>query len=260
MTFDDLINLVRAHDFARIEQIIAEGTDLSLLISGSEPTSGWTLLKEAVGQDDAQIVQLLIDTGADVNREDADGWTPVFNAALDANIPIIRLLLLNGADINHRDNTGDSPLRCVMVSCDFRKTPEEAPLYTETIKFLCEQGANANSLSIDGSSVLMMAVTQQCLEAVQYLISKKADVNVSDEDGWTALMWAARKGSRDIATLLVDNGAVLDAQNVIGNTALIIASMHGHDEVMHYLIAAGADENVANSDSETYKDWIHYED
>ena len=41
---------------------------------------GWTLLLQAVAGGHKEIVELLIDNGADVNGKDKLGWTPLFES------------------------------------------------------------------------------------------------------------------------------------------------------------------------------------
>lgn len=54
-----------------------------------------------------KIVQLLVTSGADVNRVDADGRTPLFWVGC---AKIVRILLAAGADANIPDRYGCSPL------------------------------------------------------------------------------------------------------------------------------------------------------
>lgn len=58
----------------------------------------------------ADIIQLLIDQGADVNVRDGKGKTPLHCAAVTANLECMRTLLENGADANLMDGDGNTPL------------------------------------------------------------------------------------------------------------------------------------------------------
>ena len=60
---------------------------------------------EKVSQDHFDCVQLVIDSGADVNKVNTGGWTALMMASLDGRLDIVHLLLDSGASVN--------------VTCDF---------------------------------------------------------------------------------------------------------------------------------------------
>ncbi|KAI1132547.1 ankyrin repeat-containing domain protein [Nemania abortiva] len=60
------------------------------------------------GQD--QIVQLLLEYGADANSKDASGSTPLHKAAEKNHVAVVRLLLDSNADPEAIDNSGSTPL------------------------------------------------------------------------------------------------------------------------------------------------------
>uniref|UniRef100_A0A914MRL2 SH3 domain-containing protein n=1 Tax=Meloidogyne incognita TaxID=6306 RepID=A0A914MRL2_MELIC len=63
-------------------------------VSNSE---GLTALHYAICASNHDIVQFLVENGADVNALDVDGWTPLHCAASCGNLPMIRLLIEYGA-------------------------------------------------------------------------------------------------------------------------------------------------------------------
>jgi small GTP-binding protein len=56
------------------------------------------------------IVKLLLEKGASVNRSNKQGDTPLMEAVKIRSIPIIKILLENGADVNAKNQNGNSPL------------------------------------------------------------------------------------------------------------------------------------------------------
>lgn len=59
--------------------------------------NGWTALMFAIDNNDANVVDTLIENGADVNFETPDGLTPLRFARMNGNEKIISLLLKAGA-------------------------------------------------------------------------------------------------------------------------------------------------------------------
>jgi peptidoglycan/LPS O-acetylase OafA/YrhL len=75
-----------------------------------DPSFGVTALSWAALEGRAEIVELLIEAGADVNAKNRDGATPLHAAAFMGQLEVAQLLLENGADISAKTYNGDTPL------------------------------------------------------------------------------------------------------------------------------------------------------
>lgn len=62
----------------------------------------------AASSSHADVVRLLVRSGADVNERDACGWTPVMWAINCGNLPLVSFLLSYGADVDAKTNKGAS--------------------------------------------------------------------------------------------------------------------------------------------------------
>ena len=65
----------------------------------------------------AEIAQLLLEHGADINGGGSDhnifsryAWTPLMDATIKNDLERVKLLLNRGADVNHQDRCGESAL------------------------------------------------------------------------------------------------------------------------------------------------------
>ena len=57
-----------------------------------------------------QVLKLLIEHQADLNRPDCDGNTPLHAASMFGRFKLVSLLIQNHADINARNARGETPL------------------------------------------------------------------------------------------------------------------------------------------------------
>ena len=122
-------------------------------------------------------------------------------------------------DINALDSRGWTPL---MYATQFVPSPE-------SIKAILDAGANPNSRSGTGETVLMIALTgqQTHLEWIRALITAGAEVNAQDPEGHTALTLAVQRfaipegrPSSEIISILRAGGARTDLRDNHGMTAL----------------------------------------
>lgn len=83
----------------------------------SSDSSGMTPLTAAASNPEADMTRLLLESGAQVDRRDADGRTPLSYAAeRNSNVEVIRLLLDAGADPLAAGPSGRTPLAYAAAS------------------------------------------------------------------------------------------------------------------------------------------------
>jgi len=159
-----------------------------------------------------QKVELLLDSGADVNAADKKGRTALMAAVRSGGgtleetkrLPVLKALLDKGAEVNAQSHHG----RTALMSAAFRGLKE-------TFKFLLDAGADFNLKDNTGRTALMYA-TQGCfwsyrhsgyISVIRYLLDAGADYSVKDNQGYTALKIARLNRRKDIANLLKKAGA-----------------------------------------------------
>lgn len=132
-------------------------TDSSLVNMTSTKGYGNFALMVAASKGYTEMVKLLIDNGADVNKRNCSGSTALYGA-LDSekwgviknqSLKLVALLINAGADVNVKDFHGSSPLSIAA-----------ARGYYDIVRLLLENGVNVNERSDDpfgGSTALDMA-------------------------------------------------------------------------------------------------------
>lgn len=98
-------------DAEAILQHLSAGTDVDM----KEASAGSTPLITASLFGKKEVVQILIDAGADASFQNNDGSTALHTAAFFCHPDIVEILLISGADPNLRNNAGSTALESVQA-------------------------------------------------------------------------------------------------------------------------------------------------
>ncbi len=107
-----------------------------------------------------EIVQLLLDRGADINSGDSWDYNPLEVAATNNRIQVMELLLARGASVNDSGNGGSDSLWRAAVGGNL-----------EAVQCLLAHGANPNTKDGDGQTLLSV-VGRPRLRAVATALKK----------------------------------------------------------------------------------------
>jgi len=135
--------------------------------SNSNGSYGFPLLHRAVYHGYLEMIQLLINNGADINIKDEDNFTPLHNI-IDGNqnnwFECIELLLKNKADIN---------TKCYYKESGYQETPLitaiKSEIYIEVIKLLLKNGAGINIADSDEDKAINYAYDHNLWDVVKLL-------------------------------------------------------------------------------------------
>jgi len=200
-----LADAVRAGD---VEEVKAR-----LLRDGRvEPTSKPVneALTLAVEEGRADVVKLLIDSGADPNAKQENGKSLVVRA-MRVDPKLAMLLLERGAAVGSRDQLGQTPLHYAVTSNRH-----------DVAKELLTRHADVNAADRHGLTPLHMALTAD-VAMLELLVAGGADVGLTDVRGSTALHKAAAAGNVAAVEWLIAKGAKVNVKNTDGFTPLALA-------------------------------------
>lgn len=205
-----------------IKYLISLGVDVNV------ENQSWAALFAPVVDDKAEIVEILLKNGCDVNGRDPLGATALHMSADTGNLEIAKLLLKNGANATAIDNFGWTPLHVAafsshnialvelllnaVASIDVTTDRGFTPLILAEAGFEpsflgCLRQAITNNFSKDISCKQKSKTYthQDNIYITALLCNRGADVkHVDDAIGWSVLHWAGAIGDENGARLLVE--------------------------------------------------------
>ena len=216
-----------------------------------------TLLHWAAMGGHTDVLELLVEKGADLDTQDGRGLRPVHAAALAGTgdcRQCLDSLIAKGARLSNAvadmAMRGDvAGLQRALKSIAVGSRPGTAGQSRvsghwlwdwdgeESIDDLCTDSA--------GWSALHWAAAMGHEKVVELLLAKGCNVDVEDWDGGTPLCAAVRCGRKQTAMLLLSRGADIEVTALPGrHTPLMMAVLRGHSETVELLVDMGAEVNA----------------
>ncbi|EHK19775.1 uncharacterized protein TRIVIDRAFT_203361 [Trichoderma virens Gv29-8] len=175
------------------------------------------------------LVKLLVDNGADVNKSVGRKYTPVYGATHSQNTEIVQYLLSHNANPT--------------LACSLGSTPMHVAAYqgsSEIVRLLAEAKADIDYCE---NSALMSAIhiMSDSAEVLRILLEYGADINRKDSAGRTALDAAIVNNHPNIVKLMLSESKV---KPDFSRERLLEAVRNGYTEVVSLVLESGADVNM----------------
>ena len=203
--------------------------------------SNQTLLHAASldGLDD--VVQWLLDHGANSNTQNSDHSTPINFAAMLGRPSIVRMLLDHSAHINNANIAGHTPLHQASIFG-----------FAEIVKLLLQRGADVKAQDREYSTPLHLASSKGRADIVRLLLDHGTpNVDAEDQDGNTPLHLASSWARNEVMCLLIDRGANTEVGDKDGSTPLHLASQGSDTASVCLLLDRGTNTNSKNKGGST---------
>lgn len=219
-----LFGAIERDDYTGAKQAVEKGawinTRKHLLYAPNLIPQNPTPLIIACEKGNENIISLLLDSGADINKKDSyTGQTPLLAAlhGTKANrFSIAMLLLEKGADAFAVQNT-TSPLEETLVVLDSDNA--------QTIK--------------DG------------FELFKYLIEQQVDMDIC-RGKENVLTFATRYGNYNVVEFLIkENYYGINSKDLAGDSALIVATKNNQTQILQLLLELGADKSLKDAKGKT---------
>ncbi|GJM96069.1 hypothetical protein PR202_ga12876 [Eleusine coracana subsp. coracana] len=197
---------------------------------------GRTLLDLAVGLGRADVVQVLLEYGADADKP-SRGRTPLEIAAAAGECLIAELLLANGASpagsdaIHVAAAAGHDDVLKLLLANKPASSPARSFSSSSAAALSFSSTSSIDAAGRDGKTPLRLAAESGRRDAVSALLAVGARAEARcGADRATALHAAARRGDEAVARLLLAHGAAGTAavRDAAGRTAFEVAAEQGH--------------------------------
>ncbi|KAJ5980250.1 hypothetical protein N7481_007548, partial [Penicillium waksmanii] len=211
-------------------------------INSQENALGVTPLHCAMYQGNEEMVEFLLENGANGNATTAGGQTALHIATQRGHRKCMKLLFAQHVDLHLVDDTGASCLHAAVGTAT-----EES-----TVPLLVKHKAGLNFQNpINGNTALHLAVMFRRPRIILFLLEKGAVIDIANDEGITPLQLAANLDNCEAISLLLQHCAQIEARALSGPTALQYAAWKGHWIAFDLLLIGGADINVWNKQGET---------
>ena len=182
-----------------------------------------TPLHMAAGMGSEELVGALMEQG-NVNTTDKHGWTPLHIALQYRHAEIVEILLEAGAQAGFQTPVGRTPLHVALEHCDvtsaklllrygsYKDSADESGMtalhlaardgYKDIVLSLVDQGSDVNAQDKSGKTPLHRAAKEGKTEMVSLLVQRGSDVTLTDKKGHTALQLAEKKSFPDTVEAL----------------------------------------------------------
>ncbi|KAJ8025370.1 Tankyrase-1 [Holothuria leucospilota] len=246
----ELFEACRNGDLTRVKKCVSSSTVNAKDVAGRKSSP----LHFAAGFGRKDVVEYLLQNGANVHARDDGGLNPLHNACSFGHAEVVTLLLRHGGEANARDNWNYTPLHeaaikgkidvCIVLlqngaDPNIRNTDAKTPLD------LADPPARAVLMGEYRKDDLLEAARSGNEEKMMSLLSP-LNVNCHASDGRksTPLHLAAGYNRISIVKLLLQHGADAHAKDKGGLVPLHNACSYGHYEVTELLIRHGANVNA----------------
>lgn len=201
------------------------------------------------------LSSLLENNVKDVNEPNECGLSPLHYAARNDQGQVIQLLIDHGADPNQSATMENKVLSPLHYACWFNAAEAVDILLDNkaNVESCAAFGQKPLHYAVTRASVELVKTL---------LTKGKANPNGQDNQKFSPLHLATQRGRLDIIKLLFAHGADLRAQNDEHETALHVAAREGREEVLRYLLQRASMtgiscKNLVNTENHESKSCLH---
>ncbi len=257
-----LIQAIEQHDVKRAKNLIAENSDW--ISKSDDDLESDFPLHIAAWQNIGEIVELLIQSGADLDARGDGGYTPLHYAAREGSVDSALLLLSAGANPNLEDNAGWLPLlravrgrepSCLEVARVLINNGSKTDL--NSLVSIGETGKVCQLLEEDEQAIINAPMPQDLIDDVVIMMGEK----ILEEAGYEATLEAQQavvNKYQSGLSCLIDAGIDINQIGTCGQPPLFGSVQMGHLAVTRLLLENGANPNLRLQEGNRLVNALHF--
>jgi ankyrin repeat protein len=239
-----IVDAVNASDVEQVGRLLTSGISANI-----SDMSGNALLSYAARNGKGEVVRILLGNHADPNLTDPRGLTIIASALYHKEI--IQNLLDSGANPNREDEAHRTIMSYACLSAD------NSQIITDLLKHRANPnvaGFNGPPLAtlVESERVLNEEpLSPDYHDAVNALTTAAANPEITDSAGCPVVVWAAQYSDLRVVSDLIKAGASSNSRDKTGRSPLHAAAARANSAIMALLITSGADVNAEDQDGNT---------
>jgi TonB family protein len=183
----------------------------------------------AAGSSSLKVVDLLINSGAKLDKPDEKAFTPLLSACLTGRPEVVKYLLDKGANVNVKSKTGISAIEAAVLRND-----------PEMIDLLISKGVDIETKDASGKTPFWIAAILGHRKSMKKLLDAGAQCNLDHENAVTLMEVAFRHDMPEAVELALNQCLNADFMFYDKYPSTWVAKYYGSDEILKQLIDHGA--------------------
>ncbi|CAF0849336.1 unnamed protein product [Brachionus calyciflorus] len=211
-----------------------------------EKSYGKTGLQASCYHGHLDIVNFLLNSGAQIDKTDLDGDTALHYACFGNQPEVVETLIKNNASLNCLNKNSCSPLHVAVNK-----------QHVNCVRILVKYNCNTNIQDSYGDTplhdIIGKKMTNEAIEIIDFLInSPELNFNLVNKRGFNIFHQACLKGNHIVTEKLLKKfPEVINIQKNDGYSALHLASLNGHKKIIECLLKAKVDLEMRTNRNQT---------
>lgn len=225
----------------KVKELVALLLKKGVPINCHDENEGTTPLIGACISGQDELINFLLESGADVNMPDFLGNTPLIAESQAGYAPMVKRFLDKGAQVNHVNNEGNTAL---YIACFIERV--------EIVKLLLQAGADVNLKNNGGGNAFRIAIDRKTNEIVRLLFPYYHSVDKNDRM-WRNIFWnASCRGNKEVVEFLLSHGLNMESCDETKATHILFAPvLENQPAMVQFFLDRGAPVNVTLNDGRT---------